>query len=193
MKTIFLLMVLLVPVTLNAQQKSKTTQYGVISGRVFLITAGGELKVARMAKVYLMWNGYGDLNSPVDEGSAGTRFMDEKSKELKQEVVNIKALEHPSDEVYCLEDLMVYKRAIDNITTWSFAAKKSDQVRLLYANEEDGRFRFPHLRPGRYYLFAEGRAGFNQAVWEDPLIQLKPGDSIEIKLSSTEKSCLVAN
>jgi hypothetical protein len=156
---------------------------------VFLITGDGELKVARMAKVYLLWKGPGDLNSPVDESSAGSRFMREKGKEL----ANVDTSKFHSDEGYCLEELMVYKRAIDNVTKWSFDAKKSNQIRLLSADEDAGRFKFSHLPPGNYYLFAQGRAGFNEAVWEDPLIELKPGASIEIKLSSSEKSCVVTN
>src|ERR1019366_8109322 len=50
------LVLLLLAMTAGAQQhKSPPAKTGVVSGSVFLITKGGDLKPARMAQVYLLY------------------------------------------------------------------------------------------------------------------------------------------
>lgn len=50
-----LILLVLVVVAGAQQQKSLPARAGVISGSVFLITKGGDLKPARMANVYLFY------------------------------------------------------------------------------------------------------------------------------------------
>jgi hypothetical protein len=41
--------------TASGPQKASSSSLGIVSGRVFLITKGGDLKPARMARLYLFW------------------------------------------------------------------------------------------------------------------------------------------
>jgi hypothetical protein len=98
-----------------------------------------------------------------------------------------------SAEAVCLGALMKYDRALRNTLDWSFARKNSDQIRVVHTDEDEGRFKVVGLRPGIYNVVATGQAGFNEAVWEEPLVQVKPGAVVNLKLSHTEFSCLSTN
>jgi hypothetical protein len=72
-----------------AQQKPSprsAVKPGIVSGRVFAITKGGDLKPARMAKVYLFYVERGGLRAAPREGqdTAGFAWMDSLSKGLEE-------------------------------------------------------------------------------------------------------------
>ena len=66
-------------------------------------------------------------------------------------------------------------------------------MRMARTDEEDGRFKVVGLRPGIWHVIARGRAGVNEAVWEDPFVEVKPGSVETVKISTTEFSCPVTN
>lgn len=147
-----------------------------ISGRIFLITAGGDLKPARMAHVYIV----------VDA---------QQTSVSKQALPLTKALQRDCDDVqFALHNDSQVIRA------WVFSKFQKDfssldgffKVSAVVASEadEDGRFKSNHLPPGLYTVIAVGQAGVNYGYWADS-VMAGAGQQAEIKLSVPVQVCPV--
>ena len=178
------------------QQKSPSAKAGVVSGSVFAITGGGDLKPARMADVYLLYK-YRSVKvanaNPEDMDSAGMAWMDNLSKTLEE---HTKALAAEgmgwSDKMDCLKSLQVYHDALSQTRDWASAKHKGWQI-LTTEADENGVFKIAVPHPGIYTILASGHAGFNDAFWYDMMelgVVVNPGATTTVKLSSPAKSCL---
>jgi hypothetical protein len=196
----------------SAQQKlppkaAKTTASvppnpGVVSGRIFAITTGGDIKPARLAKIYLFYlRGLkiAEANEE-DQNPAGLAWLKEVGKALKElieatekktnEIMTGQPYAPWSESVVCLRELTAYQGAVIGTLTWGQEnPTRSNQI--LYADaDEEGVFKIP-AQPGTYTLVASGRAGFNEAFWEAE-VTVEPGTETTVKLPSPKKACLVA-
>jgi hypothetical protein len=196
----------------SAQQKvppkaAKTTvsvplKLGVLSGRIFAITTGGDIKPARLAKIYLFYlRGLkiAEANEE-DQNSAGMAWLTEEAKALKElneallketrEIMTMQRYSPWSESVVCLKELTAYQNAVIGTLTWGQESPtRSSQI--LYADaDEEGAFKIP-AQPGTYTLVASGRAGFNEAFWEAE-VTVEPGTETTVKLPSPKKACFVA-
>ncbi len=210
-KVCLLTLVVILPVvmpTAVAQQKTAgaAPKPGVVSGRVFAITQGGDIKPARMAKVYLLWK-YQGLKAALEEEKkgkklecAGLTFGRQRNKAMEANLAESErdaaAGNYWSDSLRCSKDLGAVDDAILATRQWCLDQKKMNQIPMADADEE-GNFRITGVRPGVYDVIARGRAGFNDAFWDigDPDsglhdITVVAGTEITIKLASPEKSCL---
>ncbi len=180
----------------NSQVKP-VTKPGVVSGRVFLITVAGDIKPARMAKLYLLY-----MYRSVKFAEAHKE--DQDSAEMKWIHVLVEAMEnnlkaekeksaepdyHYSERAVCLGKLAEYSKALSETFDWVSANKKEWQLIVGQADEE-GNFRISVPHPGDYSLLADGHAGFNDAVWETHPITVSPGVETVIKMSSPEVACV---
>jgi len=209
-------------VCVSAQQRtapraSKTAapappKAGAVSGRVFAITEGGDIKPGRMAKIYLFYlqrSAKSAGGNEEEKDSAGLAWLAEQSKALKErakelredteelknkmlsgeisaETVESRRL---SDSVDCLKGLAAYRDAVVGTLTWG-KEHPTKIGQILYADaDEEGNFKIP-AQPGMYLLFASGRAGFNEAFWEAE-ITVEPGTETTVKLASPKEACLV--
>jgi hypothetical protein len=169
---------------------------GSISGRVFAITRAGDLKPARLARVYLM----GGLTIPPD--SAVSVFFDKQLSERK-DLRSSGALTNDSEELLCRKELLIITNSVRAAAKWVGENKKYSEFLTAQADEE-GAFQISGIAPGGYTLAVLGRAGANDAYWEVDVffIQLGakmswrvaagsdlPGKDVSIKLSSPEKVC----
>ena len=184
---------------------------GAVSGRVFAITEGGDLKPARMAKVYLFYlhRSSKPTGGGEDGETAGMAWIEEQTKALKDIA---KALAEETEEINskmrsgdlstettesrrlrdladCLKGLAAYENAVVGALTWG--KENSTKIgQILYADaDEEGNFKTP-AQPGIYLLYASGRAGFNEAIWEAE-ITVEPGAETKVKLASPKKACSV--
>ena len=161
------------------QTKSKP---GIVSGRVFAITQGGDLKPARMALVSAM---------PSMESFHWLLSVEKEIKELMD--AHIRNGAPWGNSLTCKEELDAYDHAILR----SFESSSSDVVNKKSAEhlfvgtkaDEDGNFELS-LPRGSYALIARGRAGFDDAVWVEKWVTVESDKTTRIKLSSPEKSCL---
>jgi hypothetical protein len=177
------------------QQKSPPVKAGVVSGSVFAITKGGDLKPARMADVYLLYL-YRSVKwanaHPEDEDSAGHAWMDNYNNVLG-DFLKVFAAEGMgwSDKMDCLKHMQVYHDALSQTKDWASAKHKDWQI-LTTEADENGMFKITVPHPGEYIILASGRAGFNDAFWDGdiPGIIVNPGATTTVKLSSPAKSCL---
>jgi hypothetical protein len=169
---------------------------GSISGRVFAITRAGDLKPARLARVYLM----GGLNIPPD--SAVSIFLD-KQLSGRTALRESGALTDDSEELLCRKELLLITDSVQAAVKWVEENKKYSEFLSAQADEE-GTFQISGVAPGGYTLAVRGRAGENEAYWETDVFFVQvggkmswkvgandflPGKDVSIKLSSPEKVC----
>jgi len=188
-----LMAVLALATVANAQQqKSQPAKAGVVSGSVFAITEGGDLKPARMADVYLLYY-YRSVKwataHPEDEDSAGHAWKDIHNKIMEQ-FLKVYAAEGMgwSDQMDCLKHLQVYQDALLQTMAWVPANHKDWQM-LLTEADENGVFNIALPHPGQYIILASGRAGFNDAFWEADDVVVNPGATTAVKLAAPAKAC----
>lgn len=128
--------------------------------------------------------------NPSDEDSAGMAWLDERTKALEAYTKDLEGNgESWSESLSCQKELLTYRHAIVKTLEWAQAEKKSWQV-ISAQTDEDGNFRIPIPRPGKYVVLVRGRAGFNEAVWQDTDLEITPGQVTTVKLASPEKACL---
>jgi hypothetical protein len=187
---------MLITVAAFAQEKAKSPAVvskpkalapGVVSGRIFLITEGGDIKPARLALVSLFYWGTSSIR-PVED-SAYQKLLDERLKAMK---VNHEELTTPGRD--CRAQLKVYLDAASGVSDWSKTGGKSKQYISSEADEE-GKFKIA-APPGVYHIQAYGHAGFNDAVWLnksgllDDDFEVRPGSETVLKLGTPEVACL---
>jgi hypothetical protein len=201
----FLLLAILVmaEASIFAQQKNSKTarkpvqKPGIVSGRVFAITQSGDIKPARMAKVYLFYSyrlqssKVPDLNGHPEDQNPTLVWSREKLKALKEIRAALeKALASGAPSPPCLEQLLEYDKALIETLKCCQYERKADQIVFADADEE-GNFKISVTPAGIYTLVARGRAGFNEALWQGGQITIDSGMETTVKLSAPEKSCLV--
>jgi hypothetical protein len=190
---------------------------GVVSGRVFAITAGGDLKPARLARVYLFHLSKYTTDGPIpvaeDEykNSAAMEWLKENltaaQERLKLQKERTKAAEESlrstkaglptqsrSEVSECLEDLQTYDLAVMGTLKWGEENQKESDIWITNADEE-GVFKITDVPHGTYILLARGRAGFNEAFWKVGVgnLAVESGMETTVKLSDPEKACLALN
>jgi hypothetical protein len=181
----------------NPAKKTATapTKPGIVSGRIFAITKGGDIKPARMANVHLLYYHQRKTASELErneENSVGGEWLDRKIKatddyikELSEDKID------PSSSIGCRKELLaIYAMPLSKIIVWGLDQNKDRQILQTEADEE-GNFKIIVPRPGVYILLANGRAGFNEAFWYSLDVLVKPGTETPIKLGSPEKACVV--
>jgi hypothetical protein len=167
----------------SPSQKASNPSLGTVSGRIFLITKGGDLKPARMARVYLFFE-HGPGSAAVAAAGAGDSpglFY------LKKYLEATEAANKSGDSKLCRSDLLNADKAIQATVQWADEHKLMAYVAALDADEE-GNFSIGKIRSGVYNLIARGKAGINDAYWLQE-ITVKPGEKTEVKVSSVEASC----
>ena len=181
MRLFVLLLLLAVATIAGAQQhKSQPARAGVVSGSVFLITKGGDLKPARMADVYLLY-----LYPSVKQANAHP----EEWNSAVGLIFGENYIKAPL-EIDCLKKMQVYYDALSQTLKWASANHKDWQI-LTTEADENGAFKIAVPRPGKYIILASGHAGFNDAFWwDDDGVVVNPGATTTVKLSSPAKSCL---
>lgn len=174
---------------------------GVVSGRVFAITAGGDLKPARMAKVYLLsWEG-GNTSAAYVYTEAITKGLRDLKVELlgpepdladMPYVVGAPSPPSPistmSESQICQRQLLVYDLAILAAMKSEVSQKRTGRILSDQADEE-GNFKM-NVEPNEYSLVGSGRAGFNEARWAKDSVTVEPGAETSVKLAAPEKACL---
>jgi hypothetical protein len=177
------------------QQKSPPARAGVVSGRIFAVTKGGDLKPARMATVVLLYVYRSEKAAnanPEELDSAGMAWLDSRLHAMK-ELTRTLAAEGAnwSDSLVCHKRLLTYNDALSATLSWAREKHKAWQI-LSTDADEDGMFKVAVPHQGKYTIVAIGQAGFNDAVWEAKDVRVNPGMTTAVKLSSPAESCLAS-
>jgi hypothetical protein len=176
----------------SAPTKSNATTRGTLSGRVFAMTAGGDLKPARMADVYVLYSaGLTRDGKAMDSGeTADLVFMEAHNTGQEEYNQEFRAHMEWTDKQACMKDLATFHPAMLKVIDWADAHKKGSQL-IKTQTDEEGNFSVS-LPPGMYGVYVRGRAGFNEALWDSGLdyARVQPGSHIVMKLSKPTTSCV---
>jgi hypothetical protein len=184
----------------KAQPKPVQSKPGQVSGRVFAITESGDLKPARLAKIYLFYlptstNSTQDADRDSEEAlnTAGMAWLKAQTKaareRLEETIRDVREGRSLTDALKCRRELLTEDAALIETLEWGESAKRPGQILTADADEE-GNFKVASVRPGRYILVARGRAGFNDALWVNNSLTVEPGTEVTVKLASPQKTCL---
>lgn len=169
--------------TASPSQKASNPSVGSVSGRIFLITKGGDLKPARMAHVFLFFERGPGSSAVMSAGGGYTPGL----IYLKENLELTEDANKSGASVRCSSDLLnAFKAAIATVD-WAREHKLTAYALILDADEE-GNFSIGKIQPGVYDLVVRGRAGINDAYWLQ-VVTIKAGEKTEVKLSSVEASC----
>jgi hypothetical protein len=169
---------------------------GILSGRVFLITAGGDLKPARLATIILLYSGRTPDQAEAEPNTAGMKFAEElvqaQTTQLKAESAERNRTRPAEDEErfekrMCRTALQVHSQAA--LTTLNWLGTEGNKAQVVSADaDEEGNFKIV-APPGNYILLAHGRAGFNDAAWWTS-VGVRSGEVTTLKLAHPAKACL---
>jgi len=189
-----------------------------VSGSVFAITKGGDVKPARMAEVYLFYSRPAGKSvslpappspSMAEQHPAATFAADVFESEVVkgEEKARIWQQDKPylEESTQCNSMLVrAYKSAIVETIRWG----QEHQTQIVFGDaDEDGKFEItipppdiqgasfeagvPHdkvFAPGVYLVAVYGSAGYNNAFWETQ-VTVGPGDAVKIKMPAPTKVC----
>jgi hypothetical protein len=181
------------------QQRPATAKGGTVSGRIFAITKGGDIKAARMADVYLFYvarnPNLGALDKEekkeYEDSVGGSQYLSEEVNRLKEENEWLEAnAVQVSDSLICRHELLSYDKRNVQLLEWARARNKGWQAIITEADEE-GAIHINVPRRGMYRMVVRGRAGFNDAIWQSDVV-VRPGAETSVKLSAPLHSCLAA-
>lgn len=142
-----------------------------IKGKVFAITQGGDLKPARMARVYVV-NVF-----RYERFTAMTLAMAEKNLQRVQTRQNL---------LNCSEKQAGWELGIAEMIK---EAQENPRAKVWSAEtDENGEFQISGVLPGSYYLLAYGQAGINHGYWAKE-INISRGVNTPFKLTQFESSC----
>ena len=172
------------PVKRPPDERKPTT--ATLTGKVFAITKGGDLKPARMASLFVL------------SGDAAAQFksklLSEKSKAAE---ADSRLAANPTTDALFKEDprllqLILHERCLRvNTNTLQEAldlAERNDESSVILETDEQGSFRVAGLKPGTHTVIAIGRAGANDCVWIHD-VTLEAGHETPIKMHTPSMAC----
>jgi hypothetical protein len=181
----------------TSQSAEDISSYGSVTGRVFAITKGGDLKPGRLARVYLLF-AVEAVNGKVggsDEKTAGNIFLEalnqgaETNLKKMQEYAKNPILSSTEIEAMsCTDDLQAADAAIMRTLAWSVGQNHQSEVLSTDADEE-GDFTFAKVQRGSYVGVGRGKAGINDVYWQQD-VSLESGQTVEVKLHDVETACV---
>jgi Carboxypeptidase regulatory-like domain len=162
---------------------------GELTGFVFAVTKGGDLKPARLATVILLW--FSVVQNAETENSTGNMYQRNGLKQMHNVVAKLAS--KANDDNFCEQDscqtqLVGYITALRDTLRWATEQRKPEQIKTAEADEE-GRFKITGLPAGRYTLVVTGQAGVNSAFWDTDVV-VTAGQTTSVKLSSPKRACV---
>jgi hypothetical protein len=187
-----LLVLLIAAASALAQGKAPKTQAapktGKLTGRIFAITSGGDIKPARLATLYLFyqWDASVHSSKQEDYNLAAAHVWSESYLSALKNFAPFPV------ENACQRRLLTYQEALLAVMTWANDDIKRIRQVVRGQADEEGLINMPDVPSGTYILVAFGRAGFNDAVWvlDSDEVVVKPGMETAIKAASPAHSCL---
>ena len=192
-------------------QKPTPLKPATVSGYVFALTKGGDLKPARLAKVYMFYSRViGEsadqaVGKPADAASAADVFAREVVNGLEEAKAWQADKPYLKDTTICNNMLTRgYEGPILKTIEWG----QEHQTQIIFGEaDEEGKFEItvpPSLKdvsfepgvprdhvfaPGVYLVVASGMAGYNNAFWKAE-VKIEPGETVKLRMSEPEMACL---
>ena len=182
-------LVLILSSALSAQKtvSAKTSTTASLTGKVFAITKGGDVKPALLAHVYL-------FSVKDDIPGTITKLLEihRKYETTIAEIVDDYP-EAAADPTFAksLADQTSCRKTLRDIDEMIADFDKYDRhLNPTYATETDeiGAFSITKVAPGDYMIVTHGQAGRNDVLWIES-VTFARGEKKTVKLSSVAEAC----
>jgi hypothetical protein len=143
---------------------------GIVSGRVFGITSGGDLKPARMADVYLLYvyrkADLSGADKEYQESAGGGNRMDQELKRITGYGQWLSGEgSSASESIRCRRELLSYEESV--IQTMKWAQRESKDWQVIAGNsDEEGAFNISVPHPGKYRASSHGQGRLQRRLLE---------------------------
>jgi hypothetical protein len=186
---------------LLAQGQVKTTPprppiTGALTGKVFAITKGGDVKPALMAHVYLYSESpYKGTVDPMGEliqsllkndrtyEESLTSIVEKADKKEEGNPYDDKLRRHHELDIKLSESCHNFLRDIDD------SISSNSRIGFPFYStdtDETGVFNLSRIKLGKYWIVVRGQAGSSDVLWVDEIVVK---GATTIKLSSVAKAC----
>src|SRR5436189_1122875 len=165
----------------ETRKSAATPNVVMASGRVFLITQGGDLKPARLSKVYFLYSG--SLQHGAEDNTATSVFISAQASRFSKGSDELKAgMKYDggsggNERLICLTQLAAVDEGLMATIDWVRANKRLKEI-VISSTDEDGWFR-AKVPFGIYDLVVRGRAGANDAYWATHTIVISNKSRVE--------------
>ena len=160
----------------NAMTTSGPTT--TLTGKVFLLTRGGDLMLARFARLFVL---SGEAANQFANNT--TLFVDsEKPIEYLRALGINNALSEETFRLECVQTLMNHLKMALNLQ------QTSPNSVVASETDEEGTFKVKGLHPDSYTVLVFGRGGANAALWMEQ-VTLETGKDDSLKMHSTKIGC----
>lgn len=159
-----------------------------VTGRVFLITQGGDLKPARLANVYLL--GADALpDQKTLRNKVGVLNVQCQGAEQQRQVMLSNSIVAGQAAQFERRDLSEYKDGLNQLEKM-FSSGTGEKDAFSVQADEEGRFSFDRVPFGSYIIAAFGQGGVILAYWAQPL-QIAATEPPVVRLSQPVTACSV--
>ena len=175
------------PITLEQMRKTLAPTAATLTGKVFAITKGGDLKPARMATLFVLSGDVAaqfkskmlsEISKAAEAEEAASRLVDPV---LRTDVEVLELLEG----IKRMDCEKAFRNTLEDGI--NLAKRNADSVFILETDEE-GLFKVAGLKPGSYTVVIIGRAGANDGVWVED-VTLEAGQETPIKMHALRMAC----
>ena len=167
-----------------------------LTGKVFAITNGGDLKEARFASLSLLTGDSAtQFKSTLLQVQAKVAAAEAKAQERPLAERNSGTLfDHDAIEFAEIRRKLTCANSFEEIAQKVVDLAKQDvltkQDTLISAKtDEEGLFNVVGLKLGAYTVVAQGKAGANSAVWMEDVVVLENGKNSPLKMHSPVLAC----
>lgn len=171
----------------KAPPKQMPSSTAGLTGKVFLITKGGDLKEARFASLFVL------------SGDAVVQFratllhwqewVTEQDSDVEKEITDRSSVAD-LQALHCGVGLVNVQNELVNLSKQQFANLLQSNTADVVNPETDevGAFNVKGLKPGMYTVAVIGRAGVNTALWIED-VSLESGKDTAVKMHSPSMAC----
>jgi hypothetical protein len=160
-----------------------------LTGKVFLITGGGDIREARFASLFVL---SGDVVAQFRATLLQTQeWLTEQNSDMEKKFTDRSDIAR-EELIHCHIGLLGINRELtdlakrDLLNMATLPAKDPEMV--LSETDEQGIFKVTGLKPGGYTIAVSGSAGTNFALWIED-VSLESGKDTSVKMHSPSMAC----
>lgn len=195
--TLLALIAILLPNALPQKTTTPAKPVGtaLLTGKVFAITKGGDVKPALLAHVYLFLSGAAYSAIFNEFLTADIKARDEFEAKVKAQIDDPELANDASYKATLVDALKTSCRKLLRDVDEKISEDQDIDPKLFspaYTAETDetGSFEIVRIKPGDYQIVVRGQAGSNDVLWVGK-VTIVAGETKTLKLSSVAKACQV--
>jgi hypothetical protein len=177
------------------QQAAKPVGTALLTGKVFAITKGGDVKPALLAHVYLYFSGAAYSAIFNEFLTAIIKSHDVLEAKLKSQLDDPELANDAPYKAMLADHLKTSCRELLRDVDKQISDDRERDPKLFVPDytaetDETGSFEIARIKPGDYQIVVRGQAGSNDVLWVGK-VTIIAGATKTLKLSSVARACQV--